>query len=99
MLTDLRAMGNPRPFVRATPKPDDKARILDRRIQFDEPELAKLILKEPQLLQDLTRELGDQMRAKLPNIPYFLPRELLANLERGLPGIPIVATDPRSHIQ
>lgn len=89
MLADLRAMGSsPRPLVRPTPKPDDKARILDRRVQFDEPEMAKVVANQSQHYQDLTRELCDQMRAKLPALPYFLSREFLANLERDLPCIP-----------
>lgn len=91
MLADLRAMaGPPRPFVRPTPKPDDKARILDRRVQFDEPEMAKVVAKQSQYHQDLTTELSNQMRAELPALPYFLSHEFLVNLERGLPCIPEV---------
>lgn len=90
MMADLWAIGgdSPHPFVRPKPKSDDKERLLDRRVQFDEPRLAKLVAQETQCTRDLTRELCDQMRAKPPAVPNFLSRELLVNLERGLPCVP-----------
>lgn len=71
VMEDIRLMGPPLPIAPVAPQADDRERVLDRRIIYDEPTMSRAIARTNPDIQQILREHGEALRKDLPAVPRF----------------------------
>lgn len=71
-LMDVENLGSPPSLAWATPRSDDRERVHDRRLPFDQPNLARAIMASPPYMQARVERSAAAMIKSLPKFPDFL---------------------------